>query len=213
MKKVVLEPAHALLGSLTKAELAKLARRSRLRLRESQSKDSMVAELTLHLGVDDVTEALLALFSKKPGRSRGAGYIRLDQIPRLTGAATVHAYGSASAGQGRVLLEHGECCLRLRLSNLQLFLENRWPVAARDAGDVPATMLYAGYVGRGRVHPSAGAPPPADRPFILDDGEYGARQGRFRLELGRSGLLSFRVYLMRHAPRSGRPEYILQPIM
>lgn len=209
MKKVILEPARALLATLTKDELLRLGRRRRLKLEASQHKDAVLAELSRHLAVDDVTETLLALFSKKAGR----GLVRLDQAPRLTGAATVHSYGRASAGQGRVLLEHAEHCLRLRLSNLQLFLENRWPVAASDAGEVPASMLYAGYVRRGRVHPSAGAPPPADRPFILDDGEYGLRQGRLRLELRHSGLLSFRVYLMRFASRSRRAVYILQPIM
>jgi hypothetical protein len=209
VKKVILEPARGLLATLTKDELVRLGRRRRLRVEAKQSKDAVLAELARHLAVDDVTETLLALFPKRGGR----GLVRLDQAQRLTGAVTVHSYGRASAGQGRVLLEHGELCLRLRLPNIQLFLENRWPVAASDAGEVPASMLYAGYVRRGRVHPSAGALPPADRPFVLDDGEYGLRQGRLRFELRRSGLLSFRVYLMRFAPKSRRAEYIFQPIM
>jgi len=215
MQEVHLLPAQTLLEGLTRAELLGFCRRARLKIPARSSKPALVAALTRHIAIDELTDRLLRFFPKRrpAGRRRPAGEVRLDCAGRLHGAVTVQVYSRANPGLGRVLLSTGDCCLVMRFGSTQLFLENRWPVLGQDAGCIPLRWLYAAYVGRGRIHPAAQTTPPPSRPFILDEGEYGLRNSRLRLEFRRSGPLSFRVAFLRHDPRSGRPDYLLLPIV
>ncbi len=214
MPELHLQPAQALLEGLTRAELHSFARRNRLRLPDGSLKPELVSALTSHLDINELAASLAGFFPKRrrAGLKKPGDEIRLDRVSRLTGAATVMVYSRSNPGLGRVLLAHRDRCLLLRLINVQLFLENRWPVIARSGERVPVSRLYAAFVGRGRIHPEAGAPPPADKPFVLDEGEYGIGKSRIRFEFARSGLLSFRLVFLRYRPSTGRPEYLLQPI-
>lgn len=214
MALLSLKPAQSLLHGLTRQELLAFARRNRLVLPAAATKRSLIAALTTHLDIDELAESLLRFFPRRrlPGRARKSTETRLDRAARMAGPVTVQVYSRSSPGLGRLLLAHARRCLLLRTGNVPLFLENRWPVTVHDGGTVPSRLLYAAFVGRGRVHPSAGAPPPVDRPFMLDQGEYGIRNGRLRLELERAGPVSFRVRLLRFRPPAGRPEYLLLPI-
>jgi hypothetical protein len=210
MRDIKLDPPRSLLGHLSAAELGRLARR--VRLAPPRQKAALVEAIATRLDTDGIVERLLAAFPKRRAAGAGPAPERLDRVPRRHGEATVQVYAASDPALGRLLLEHGARCHQLRLPAAQLFLENRWPAIAADAGTLPAARLYAGFSARGRVHRAAGMPPPRERPFILDEGEYGLRNGRLRLELKRSGLLSFRVRLLRWSPRTGRPEYLLLPI-
>ncbi|MFO7638308.1 MAG: hypothetical protein R6X14_03240 [bacterium] len=210
MRDISLDPARSLLGHLSVAELARLAKR--VKLAPAPRKPALVDALVTRLDTDEIVELLPRLFPKRgPADGRPPGE-RLDRDPRRHGEATVQVYARTDPGLGRLLLGNGDRCLQLRLPAVQLFLENRWPVVAVDDGSVPLARLYAGFTARGRVHRAAGMPPVKGRPFILDEGEYGLRSGRLRLELKRSGPLSFKARFMRWSPRTGRPEYLLLPI-
>lgn len=208
MRDISLDPARSLLGHLTVEELIQLV--GRRRPVPPRRKPALVDAIVSRFDTDGIAERLLAAFPKR-APAAGSEADRLDRISRRHGEATVQVYSRADAALGRLLLEADGRCLQLRLPAVQLFLENRWPVIAADAGFVPAARLYAGFSTRGRVHRAAGMAPASERPFILDEGDYGLRNGRLRLELKRSGPLSFQCRLLRWSPR-GRPEYLLLPI-
>jgi hypothetical protein len=138
---------------------------------------------------------------------------RLDLEPPGHGEATVQAYSRSRPERGHLLLERGERALVLEFESTPLFLENRWPVIALDAGGVARTRLFAAFAKPGRIHPSAETPPPRTRPFLLDEGEYQLRNRRLRLELSRAGAISFSLTLLRLGRRTRRPEYLLEPIV
>ncbi len=214
MQQVHLLPARGLLEGLTREELRALARRSGLRLAAGTAKAALIESLSSHADLDELAARLVRQFPKRrpAGCRKPAAEVRLDRARRLHGSVTVQTYSRTNPGLGHLLLGHRDRCLALRLEFTQLFLENRWPVLARDAGCLPIRRLYAAYIARGAVHPEARMPPPGNRPFVLDEGEYGLRLARLRLELKRSGPLSFRVEFLRYRPPAGRPEYLLQPI-
>lgn len=210
MRETTLDPSRALLANFTLDELARLAARSRVKPGAGASRRALTGAITKHLDLDELADAVAQLFPK-PGRS-SAGHLRLDRIPRLHGETTVQIYSRTSSVLGLILLEQENCCLALRCGSVPLFLENRWPVVLRDTGVVPLARLYAAYIRPRRIHPAAGAAPPKSKPFIVDEGEYGLRNGRLRLELKRSGLVSYRVSLVRLRPPKNQPEYLLLPI-
>jgi hypothetical protein len=212
MRGVHLEPARGLLAGLTINELARLCRARGISC--SGAKSAFISAVATGLDLDEVAEALLELFpARRPaGRKKPANELRLDRVQRLSGDVTVQVLSRARAGQGRLMLEHGERCLTLRLATIPLFLENRTPVIAADSGTAAADRMFAGFTARRRLHPSAGRAPSKDRPFIIDEGGYGLRSGRLRLDLRRTGLISWKVVFLRWSPRSARPEYLLRPI-
>ncbi|MFO7675098.1 MAG: hypothetical protein R6X12_02100 [bacterium] len=210
MPGVKLDPARSLLAPLSADELALLARRARVG--PAPRRAALVDAITARLDTDGIVDHLLRLFPKRRAPQAGPAPDRLDRTPRRHGEATVQVSARTDPSLGRLMIETGDRCRQLRLPAVQLFLENRWPVIALDAGTVPAARLFAGFLARGRVHRAAGMPPARNRPFILDEGNYGLRSGRLRLELKRAGPLSFRVRLLRWSPRTGRPEYLLLPI-
>lgn len=213
MPGISLEPARSLLHNFTCAELSRLVAKAKVRGAVPRSRARLIGFITRHLGLDDIVEVLPAVFPPDRRRKGRVGDdLRLDRLPPLHGEAAVHVYSQARPALGRLLLEHGDRCIVLTLDNTPLFLENRWPVIARRTAPVPRERLYAAFIRRGRVHPSAEAPPPADRPFLLDSGEYQMRNARLRLELARSGPVSFLATFLRRREPGGRSEFLLEPI-
>jgi len=212
MRAIHLEPARGLLAGLTLNELARFCRARGISC--SGAKPAFINAVATELDMDEIAEALLELYpARRPaGRRKPADELRLDRAQRLSGDVTVQVLSRARAGQGRLMLEHGDRCLALRLATIPLFLENRAPVIAADAGTVAADRLFAGFTARRRLHPSAGRAPSQERPFIIDEGGYGLRSGRLRIDLRRTGLISWKVDFLRWSPRSARPEYLLRPI-
>ncbi|MBN2536684.1 hypothetical protein JXB37_00235 [candidate division WOR-3 bacterium] len=212
MRGIQLEPARDLLAGLTLEELARLCRARGIAC--SGGKPAFVGAVATRLDLDDIADALLELFpARRPaGRRKAGDEVRLDRAPRLAGDAAVQVLSRARAGQGRLMLESGARCLRFRLGNVPLFLENRAPVIVADAGSAAADRMFDGFSTRRRLHPAAGRAPSKDRPFIIDDGSYGLRNGRLRLDLRRTGLISWRVDFLRWSARAARPEYLLRPI-
>lgn len=214
MKGIRLEPARSLLDNFTYAELARLVRRSRLKVAIPRSRTALADLITKHLDLDGVVEETRRLFPARRGASRRTVCaIRLDQLPPLHGSATVQAYSRSRPQLGRTLLGRSLDCIALSFNSVPLFLENRWPVLVRDAGSVPRSRLYAAFVRPGRIHPSAEAAPPRTKPYLLDEGEYQLRNGRLRFELAHAGPISFRVTFLRERPPSGRAEYLFEPIV
>jgi hypothetical protein len=214
MPGISLEPSRSLLENFTFAELLRLVSIARVRETPPRSRAQLISFITRHLSLDDVVETIPNIFPRARGkavRGKDAG-LRLDRMPPLHGEATVHAYSQARPALGRVLMEHGDRCIVLSLHNAPLFLENRWPVIARRTASVPHDRLYAAFIRRGRVHPGAEAPPPRDRPFLLDSGEYQLRNSRLRLELSRSGPVSFLVTFLRRRQPGCHDEYLLEAI-
>ncbi len=217
MQAVRLEPAHSLLENFSVAELAKLARAAEI-ADPPRTRRALVRAITRHIALDEIVEHLPALFSLpgrdglRLGRTRGSDEVRLDRLERAHGAVTAQVYSPSRPALGQLLLEHGDHCLVLGFVNMPLVLENRWTVIGRDAGPVPLNRLYAAFSRPGVIHAAAGAPPPRNRPFIIDEGSYQLRDARLRLELLRAGPVSFSVVFLRHRPPALRPEYIFDPI-
>ncbi len=210
MRPVRLEPAHNLLEELELEELHRLADACGVAGAPRARKAALVEQLSRHIDIDGIVERLPGIFSKQaPAGVKPAP--RLDRVVRRTGPATIQVPAGADAQLGELLLRQGRDCLLVRLAGVQLFLDNRWPVLVRVEGRVPANRLFAAFIRRGRLHPSAEAPPPPSRPFILDEGEYGLRRGRLRLDLARSGPVSFNVKFLRFR-QSGAAEHLLLPI-
>lgn len=179
-----LEPARHLLSNLTFDELETIARRARLPRPWPRSRARLTELLTLHLTLDDLVDRMARLYPR--ARPATAGFEYLDRLPPLHGPALIRAVSRSRTAGGRLLLERDRGGLGLALSNVTLFLENRFPVLARDAGSVAA------------------------RGGIVDEGEYQLRNARLRLELGRAGPVSFLMTFLRL--RGRRPEYLLEPI-
>jgi len=210
MSPVRLDPVHNLLGEFAVRDLRLLARAGMVPGRLPADRAALIEKLSQHVDVDGIVQYLPAMFPKTtPARVKVAR--RLDRIARRSGPATVQVVSRARGQAGEVLLKHRRQCLLLSLSNVPLFLENRWPVLVRVEGDVPALRLFAAFVRPGRVHPSAEEPPPKTRPFLLDEGEYGLRRARLRLDMARSGPLSFKVVFLRYRSQ-GQAEHLLLPI-
>ncbi len=210
MPRAELSPAQALLAELTQEELRRLARQNGVTLSGRPSRINLLRSIVAHLSLDELTDSLCRLF---PGSEPvPEGIIRLDQVNRLTGETAVHACSCSHPGLGRLLLELRGSCLVLRVPSIPLFLENRWPVLVRDLGEVILKRLYAGFVQARRLHPAAQAPPPKNAPYILDEGYYGLRNSRLRVELKRTGVISFQVVFLRCRRPANRPEYLLLPI-
>ncbi|HTW92778.1 MAG TPA: hypothetical protein VMH22_13890 [bacterium] len=214
MKGIRLEPARSLLDNFTHAELARLVRRSRLKVSVPRSRAALADLITKHLDLDGVVEETRQLFhTRRSAPRRAAHATRLDQLPPLHGSATVQAYSRSRPQLGRALLGRSDDCMALGFNSVPLFLENRWPVVVRDVGLVPRSRLYAAFVRPGRVHPSAEAAPPRTKPYLLDEGEYQLRNGRLRFELAHAGPISFQVTFLRKRPPAGRAEYLFEPIV
>lgn len=214
MPGISLEPARNILQNFTYRELLRLGAKAGLAAPPPRSRNQLIALITKHISLDEVVDAIPLIFPRAGTKRRPASDtgLRLDQLPPLHGDTTVQVYSQARPALGHVLLEHGNRCIVLALNNTPLFLENRWPVIAHCPGTVPHARLYAVFIRRGRVHPSAEAPPPPNRPFLLDSGEYQLRNSRLRLELSRSGPLSFLVTFMRNRPSTRHAEYLFEPI-
>ncbi len=215
MKGISLEPARSLLENLTISELSRVVGQSRPAFTAPRSRAELVNSITKHLSLDEIVEAIRLLFRSGRGRKAPttAGNVRLDHLPPFHGDATVQIYSRSRPQLGQALLGRVVDCLTFGLNSTPLFLENRWTVMARDAGIVPRSRLYAAFIRPGRVHPSAQAPPPKTGPYILDEGEYQLRNGRLRFEFAHAGPISFQMTFLRQHPRSGRPEYLLEPIV
>jgi hypothetical protein len=210
MQGINLEPAHSLLRDFSQRELLHLAKLNRIDTGRSRQRARLVEAITRHLDMDEIVDAVTAAFSR-PAPARQSA-TRLDRLPPLHGDATVHVYSQTKPALGRLLIDRGAHCSVVTLNNTPLFLENRWPVIATAAAEVPHSRLYAAFVRRGKVHPSAEAPPGRDRPFLLDAGAYQLRNSRLRLELTHSGPLSFFVTFLRSRTPGNRPQYLLEPI-
>jgi hypothetical protein len=214
MKGIGLEPARSLLDNLTCTELSRLVARSRPDVAVPRSRAALTNLITKHLDLDEIVEELRHLFPARSGtKTQDADAIRFDELQRLHGSATVQAYSRSRPQLGRALLACTNDCIALTFSSTPLFLENRWPVVVRDAGLVPRSRLYAAFVRPGRVHPSAEAAPPRTKPYLLDEGEYQLRNTRLRFEFVHAGPISFQVTFLRGRPPTGRPEYLLEPIV
>lgn len=214
MKGIRLEPARSLLGNFTHTELSRLAKRGQLKVALPRSRAALVDLITRHLDLDEIVEELRHVFPAGRGRKVPArGATRLDQLPPLHGSATVQVYSRSRPQLGRVLLGRGNDCIALRSNSTPLFLENRWPVLVSETGLVPHARLYAAFVRPGRVHPSAEAPPPQTKPYLLDEGEYQLRNARLRFEFAHAGPISFQVTFLRERPPTGRSEYLFEPIV
>jgi hypothetical protein len=214
MKGIRLEPARGLLDNLTSTELSRLIERSRPDVKLPRSRAALANLITKHLDLDEIVEEFRHLFPARRGpKAQRADAIRLDELQRLHGSATVQAYSRSRPQLGRALLARSDDCMVLSLGSTPLFLENRWPVVVRDAGLVPRSRLYAAFVRPGRVHPSAEAAPPRTKPYLLDEGEYQLRNARLRFEFAHAGPISFQVTFLRGRPPTGRPEYLLEPIV
>jgi hypothetical protein len=210
MQGIRLEPAQDLLRNLTLLELRRLAARARLPLLATRAKPALVDNISRHLSLDEIVEQIprsLAHVRRRAPRAE-----RLDRLPPRHGEATVNVYSHARPALGYILFGWQERCHALGLRNTPLFLENRWPVMATSVGTRPRTHLYAAFVRPRRIHPSAEVPPPRTRPYMLDEGEYQLRNSRLRLELARSGPISFFITFLRNRPPAGRPQYLLEPI-
>jgi hypothetical protein len=209
MRSLRLEPARNLLSNLTLAELERFCGRHGIECRGQKA--AVIDQIATRLDVVEIADALLTVFPKrKPAGARAE--VRLDEEPRLSGDVAVHVLPRAKAGQGRLMLATADRCIQLRLGNIPLFLENRAPVVAADAGSVSCDLMFDGFVARRRLHPAAGRAPSRDRPFIIDEGGYGLRNGRLRFDLQKTGLISWHVDLLRWSARGSRPEYLLRPI-
>jgi hypothetical protein len=207
VQAVRLEPAHSLLENFSVAELLKLARKSEL-VDPPRTRRALTRALTRHVALDEMVDLLPALFVGTRGRDE----LRLDRLDRAHGELTVQVYSPSRPALGQVLLEHDGSCIVLGFVNIPLALENRWAVIARDLGTVPLKRLFAAFSRPGKVHQSAEAPPPRNRPFIIDEGCFQLRSGRLRFELERSGPVSYAVRFLRHRAPSRRPDYIFEPI-
>lgn len=207
MKEVNLQPARSLLEGFSVEDLRRLARRAGVSAPQTRSKGGFTTAIVLGLDLDEIVTALRDLFPDSV-----AAEPRLDTTERMSGAVTVQTASRADAALGELFLERSGTCLALQLPETQLFLENRWPVLLREVGPVPHERLYAGFVRPGQVHPDARMAPPRRRPFIVDEGEYGLRQGRLRMELRRAGLLAFAVSFLRRNPATRTNDYLLVPI-
>jgi hypothetical protein len=205
VKEIHLQPARSLLESLSADDLKRLALKAGIRIRPG-SRLQFIKSITARLDIEGLVETLGALF---PGTGPAS---HLGTIDRLTGSATVQTCSPTDPSLGELLLEDKAGCLALRLPDFQLFLENRWPVLAREVGPVPHARLFAGFVRPGCVHPDAEMAPPRNNPFIVDEGEYGLRNARLRLDLRRAGPISFAVTLLRRNPKTRGNEYLLEPI-
>jgi hypothetical protein len=210
-----MEPAHSILQNFSLAELERLARHGGVRGALPRTRPALINVTTKHLGIDDIVEQVRRLFPapRKTKAPLPEGHYRLDQLPPRHGDATVQAFSRAKPETGLLLLDRGETCMAVSIGSIPLFLENRWPVIAVDAGSVPHTRLYAAFVRPGRVHPSAEAAPPGTKPYLLDEGDYQLRNSRLRFELAHAGPISFEVTFLRHRPPRGRHEYLLEPIV
>lgn len=208
MPAVRLEPAHSLLENFTVAELLRLAAASGLE-RPPRQRPALVRAITRHLALDEIVALLPDFF----GATSGHDDFRLDRLSRGHGPVTVQVGSPRRPALGHFLLGIDERCLQLSFVNIPLVLENRWPVIASDAGFLPRVRLYAGFSRPGQLHPAAEAPPPRSRPFIIDEGNWQIRDARLRLELERSGPVSFTITFLRHRPPALRPEYLLEPIV
>ncbi|MBN2464040.1 hypothetical protein JXD38_00245 [candidate division WOR-3 bacterium] len=214
MKGIRLEPARNLLANFTHAELSRLVKHARLAIAVPRSRFALANAITRHLDLDEIVEEIHRLFpARRPARRAKPGSVRLDELPRLHGAATVQVYSRSRPQLGRALLARSGDCMTVGFNSAPLFLENRWPVVVRDAGVVPHSLLYAAFVRPGRVHPAAESTPPRTKPYLLDEGEYQLRNGRLRFELAHAGPISFKVTYLRHRPPADRPEYLLEPIV
>jgi hypothetical protein len=206
VKGIRLEPGRSLLESFGADDLTRLAAKVRIGGGSARSQARLAEAILARLDLQDIVEALRDLWPQPPGEGR------LDTLDRMTGDATVQVCSPSDPSLGELLLEQGEGCLALCLSDTQVFLENRWPVVLQETGPVAHERLYAAFIGPGQVHPAAEAAPPRNRPFLLDEGSYGIRNARLRLELRRTGQLSFLVTCLRRHPKTRRPEYLLEPI-
>ncbi|TFH47450.1 MAG: hypothetical protein E4H01_08350 [Lysobacterales bacterium] len=214
MKGIRLEPARSLLGNFTHTELSRLARNGRLKVALPRSRAALADLITRHLDLDEIVEELRHVFPARRGTKAPAlSTTRLDQLPPLHGSATVQVHSRSRPQLGRILLGRGKDCVALSSNSAPLFLENRWPVLVRETGFVPHSRLYAAFVRPGRVHPSAEAPPPRTKPYLLDEGEYQLRNARLRFEFTHAGPISFQVTFLRAQPAAGRPEYLFEPIV
>jgi hypothetical protein len=215
MKGISLEPARGLLENFTHTELSRMVTRSRLGIVVPRVRAALAESITRHLSLDEIIEEIHQLFPPRRGAKRPAakGAIRLDQIPPIHGSATVQVSSRSRPQLGRALLGRSKDCVTLSFNSAPLFLENRWPVLVRDAGTVPQSRLYAAFVRPGRVHPSAEAAPPRTKPYMLDEGEYQLRNARLRFEFAHAGPISFQMTFLRERPPTGRPEYLLEPIV
>jgi hypothetical protein len=212
MQGIRLEPAQSLLRNLSFSELRRLSSSARLILPSTRGKAVLIDAITQHLGLDEIVEQLPRLLGREQ-RGRGAGRaLRLDRLPPTHGEATVLVYSHAQPAVGHLMLAWKEQCFAIGLNNTPLFLENRWPVMASTVGVVPHSRLYSAFVRPRKIHPCAEAPPPKTNPFMLDEGEYQLRNSRLRLELKRSGPISFFVTFLRYRPPAGKPQYLLEPI-
>jgi hypothetical protein len=214
MKGIRLDPARGLLDNFTHTELSLLVERSELKVAVPRSRAALANLITKHLDLDEIVEELRHVFPARRGKkARDRNVIRLDELQPLHGSATVQAYSRSRPQLGRALLTRSSDCMALSFSSAPLFLENRWPVVVRDAGLVARSRLYAAFVRPGRVHPAAESAPPRTKPYLLDEGEYQLRNGRLRFEFAHAGPISFQVTFLRGRPPTGRPEYLLEPIV
>jgi len=206
VKGIRLEPARSLLECFSADDLKRLAARGRVPGRPARTTARLIETIAGHLDVEGITDVLRGLWPPPAGTGR------LDTVDRMTGDATVQVCSPADPSLGELLLEQGTECLALRLPDTQLFLDDRWPVILQETGPVAHERLYAAFIRPGQVHPAAEAPPPRTRPFMLDEGTYGIRHARLRLDLARTGPVSFRITCLRRHPGTKRPEYLLEPI-
>ncbi len=214
MKGIRLEPARSLLDNFTHMELSRLARHGQLKVALPRSRAALADLITKHLDLDEIVEELRHVFPARRGtKAPVRATTRLDRLPPLHGSATVQVYSRSRPQLGRVLLGRGKDCIALSSNSAPLFLENRWPVLVSETGLVPHSRLYAAFVRPGRVHPSAEAPPPRAKPYLLDEGEYQFRNARLRFEFAHAGPISFQVTFLRERPPTGRSEYLFEPIV
>jgi hypothetical protein len=191
MSGIPLAPARSLLAALSLAELGRVARRAGIA--PARTRARLTQDLAGRLTIDQLVERIHGLW---PGSRPVAE--RLDQLPPAHGAAVIQA-DSRTRG-GLLLLELGGACRTVRLASAPLFLENRWPVFGSDAR---AASVRAG----------AGRAPGSGRPFVLDEGAYQLRNGRLRMELRRSGPVSFLIAFLRRVPGArAEGQYLFEPI-
>ncbi|MBM3322600.1 hypothetical protein FJY69_03890 [candidate division WOR-3 bacterium] len=212
MQGIRLEPAQDLLSNLAVPELRRLVKLARLSLPASSARRLLTDGISRHLDLDEIVQQIPRCLVRAPARQARVRVERLDRLPPRHGEAAIHVYSHSRPALGRLLLEWNGQCHALGLSNTPLFLENRWPVMVSSAGTLPQTHLYAAFVRPGRIHPNAEVPPPRTKPYMLDEGEYQLRNSRLRLELARSGPISFSVSFLRSQPPAGRPQYLFEPI-
>jgi len=214
VKGIRLEPARGLLDNFTHAELSSLLGHSRPDVAVPRGHAALVDLITRHVDIAGIVSGIRSLSTACRGtKSRARAAFRLDELLPLHGSATVQAYSRSRPQLGRALLARDNDCLSLSFNSAPLFLENRWPIVVRDSGVVGRSLLYAAFVRPGRVHPSAEAPPPRTKPYLLDEGEYQLRNGRLRFELSHAGPISFQVSFLRERQPAGRPEYLFEPIV